>query len=93
MVARSTRQIRKALLKKGFVEQQSHHLQFHFVQNGRVTEIYTFLSHGSKDYGDILLAKMSHQLHLSKQELLQFIDCQLSGEGYIALMRERGRIG
>ncbi len=92
MVARSTRQIRKALLRKGFVEEQSHHIQFHFPHDGYVTDICTFLSHGSKDYGDALLAAMSRQLHLSKPELLQFIDCTMSGDDYLGLMRERGHL-
>ncbi|MEZ5339344.1 MAG: hypothetical protein R3F46_13925 [bacterium] len=56
------------------------------------TGISTFISHGTKDYGDSLLASMSRQLHLSKQELLDFIDCRMSGADYLLLLRERGHL-
>ena len=54
--------------------------------------IHTFISHGLSEYGDSLLALMSRQLHLNKQELLDFIDFKMSGEDYLALLRERGHL-
>jgi hypothetical protein len=92
MVARSTRAIKRALLKKGFTMRKTHHMEFRFMIGDTAFDIHTFLSHGLKDYGDNLLASMSKQLHLSKTELLRFIDCTMSGAEYAVLMRERGHI-
>ena len=55
-------------------------------------KIRTFLSHGIADYGDDLLAKVARQLKLTKAELLDLIDCRMSGEDYVALLRERGEL-
>ena len=71
---------------------KTHHMEFRYMIGDKAFDIHTFLSHGMKDYGDHLLASMSKQLHLSKQELLSFIDCQMSGDDYLNLMRERGHI-
>ncbi|MCB1218017.1 hypothetical protein KDL44_11530 [bacterium] len=60
--------------------------------NGVKFGISTYISHGHKDYGDTLLALMSRQLYLSKQELLDFIDCRMGGEDYVALMQVRGHL-
>jgi len=92
MVARSTNKLKSALLKKGFVMTRSHHLQFRLVIDNAPQQIFTFLSHGSKEYGDFLLGIVARQLHLSKQELLSFVDCEMSGGVYLALMQERGHI-
>ncbi|MCB1222097.1 MAG: hypothetical protein H7A35_00475 [Planctomycetales bacterium] len=87
-----TRNIKRALLKKGFHLRNSHHLEFRLFLNGNPQNIHTFISHGLQEYGDSLLAAMSRQLHLSKAELLEFIDCTMSGEAYLALLRERAHI-
>lgn len=92
MVARDSKAIRRALQRKGFRVQQGHHTRLILTIDGDDSGIRTYISHGTKDYGDSLLAAMSSQLHLSKAELLEFIDCKMSGEAYLALLRERGHI-
>jgi predicted RNA binding protein YcfA (HicA-like mRNA interferase family) len=93
MVGRNSRDIERALKRKGFALVPGHHRRYiHYIPQGP-TGIKTYLSHGNMDYGDNLLASMSKQLHLSKTELLQFIDCTMSGAEYAVLMRERGFIG
>ncbi|MCB1218019.1 hypothetical protein KDL44_11540 [bacterium] len=87
-----TRNIKRALLKNGFRLRHSHHMEFQLFVDNKPGKIHTFLSHGLQEYGDPLLAAMSRQLHLSKQELLDFIDCSMSGTDYLLLLRERGHI-
>ena len=41
---------------------------------GKVSGIRTYLSHGDKDYGDALLARVAQQLHISKRELLELVE-------------------
>jgi len=90
MVVRSTKDIERALLRKGFRVRDSHHRQFMLYDGDQPLPVFTYLSHGRKEYGNRLLAMVATQLHLSKMELLEFIDCRMSGEGYMALLRLRG---
>jgi hypothetical protein len=84
------RDIEAALLRKGFVRKSSHHVLFYLQVDGKITGIHTFLSHGVREYGDPLLAKMKTQLHLSTKELDSFIRCPLTFEDYISLLEEQG---
>lgn len=85
------REIAKSLHKKGFIPEERDHIYYIFMLNGRLTHIRTKLSHGSqKEYGDSLLSIMSKQLHIKKIELEKLIDCPISKEDYIKLLKERG---
>jgi hypothetical protein len=92
MIARSARSIERALLRKGFRFVESHHRYLIFFSEGLQQEIRTKISRGTNDYGDELLAQVSKQLFLNKKELLELIDCRMSGDDYATLMRERGVI-
>jgi len=41
---------------------------------------------------DWLLSEIAKDLHLSKRELLTFIECRIDGEAYATMMRNRGHI-
>ena len=90
MVSRSSRDIERALLRKGFRARDSHHRQFMLYEGEMPRPVFTYLSHGPKEYGDNLLSLVARQLNLSKADLLDFIDCRLSREGYLAMLREKG---
>ncbi len=95
MSIRSTRKIKKALRKKGFVEVEGgKHIRFLLKLDGLLQPVATIISRGSsyKEYGGRLFNDMAKQLHLSNQELEQFVDCPLTMEQYLALLRERGHI-
>ena len=92
MVARSSRDIERALLRKGFRARDSHHRQFMLFENDAPLPVFTYLSHDGKEYGDNLLALVARQMHLSKRELLEFIDCRMSGSSYVAKLREKGSV-
>lgn len=73
MAVRKTRDIRRALLNKGFrfVEGGSHEKYYLQDGDGKVTAIFTLLSRGSKprEYDDRLLGRMARQLKLPREHL------------------------
>jgi hypothetical protein len=75
----------------GFFEEDTHHKRFRYTSiSGVPTSAKTFLSHGSKDYGDDLLLKMAHQLYLTKKELLRLIDGDMTREEYENILKIKG---
>ena len=92
MASYKSRKIENSLNKKGFEVKRSHHKKYTLYIDGKRTSIYTFISHGTKEYGDTLLSKMKEQLYLSKEELEQFIDCPLEKEDYIKILAEKGKL-
>jgi predicted RNA binding protein YcfA (HicA-like mRNA interferase family) len=67
VTSRPSKKIERALKKNGFVEILTHHKRFKYISlSGKPTDSRTFLSHGSKDYGDRLLSDLAKQLFLSK---------------------------
>ncbi len=89
---RKTKAIRAALLKKGFVADDTHHEMFWLLVDGKKTSVRTRISHGAKEYGDELLALVARQVGLGKLELYRLIDCPMDGEKLRALLLDRGRI-
>lgn len=57
---------------------------------GEKTLVRTFVSHGTKDYGDALLLKLTKQLKLTKKELLRFIDGEMTQEEYEEILKAKG---
>jgi hypothetical protein len=92
MGPRPIRTIRGALLKKGFAEMKSHHIFFHLYVDGRKTNVMTFHSHGAHECNDYLLGRMAKELRLSRAHLDDLIDCSLSGEAYVQMLREMGEL-
>lgn len=89
---RKTKAIRAALLKKGFIADDTHHEMFWLIIDGKKTSVRTRISHGAKEYGDELLALVARQVGLSKQELYRLIDCPMDGGKFRALLVGRGRV-
>ena len=54
-----TRDIAKALGKKGFECRDSHHRMFYFCLDGKRSSINTKISHGASEYSGSLLAMMA----------------------------------
>ena len=86
------RKIERGLLKKGFVKGKSpHHRYFHHEVDGKRTGIYTYTSHGIREYGAELLRSVRRQLKLDTgPQLLDFIECPMSAAAYNAHLREKG---
>ena len=91
---RSARNIDSALCKKGFRRNVSHDHVYYFLidSTGNDVGIVTKISHGmgGSTIGVPLISAMSRQLHLSKQQFLDFIDCTLTEEQYRTILREQG---
>jgi len=90
MAPRPVRTIRRSLARKCFIEANSHHLYLHLCIDGQITRIHTYISHGVQECSDHLLGKMAKQLKLSRAELNGLIDCAMSGEAYIELLKGHG---
>ena len=86
--------VRRALLRKGFRQSDSRHRWYEYEQlNGEASGIKTLMSHGAdRDLGDRLLGQMARQIHLSRRQFEQLIDCGLSQDDYEAVMRRDGFI-
>jgi hypothetical protein len=86
------REIRSALKSKGFRQSNTDHEVYHLYIGNKKSTVRTYVSFGSKEYGDNLLGFMSRQLRLRRGELNELIECPLSEEQYVALLVERGEI-
>lgn len=92
MSSRPTRDIRKALLDKGFEEENTHHEMYWLRVDGKRTSIRTRISNGKKEYGDNLLAQMARQVKLTRDEFDDLVDCPLSKEAYAKKLMEAGHV-
>lgn len=87
------RRFSNALANKGFtVEESKHHTMFWLVVGGRRRAIRTQISHGQRKVDDWLLSEIAKDLHLPKRDLLQFIGCKITEQGYVDLMMRLGHL-
>ena len=87
---RKGRDIDSALRKKGFSrDKSSDHFRYTFVS---MPYVRTMISHGvmGDSIGADLISRMSRQLHLSKEQFLELIDCTLDAAGYQAIIEGSG---
>jgi hypothetical protein len=90
---RKAKDIKKALLKKGFRKEAKHHEMFWFYADGMKTAIRTRFSHGAKECGSFLQGEIRKQMGLENpREFDEFIDCQMTEKAYLELLVDRGRI-
>ena len=94
MTSRPSKKIERACIKIGFsLDISKHHRVLTYKgKDKREALVYTYLSHGNQDYGDKLLSEVAHQVHLTKKELLRFIDGEMTSEEYEQILRTKGLI-
>jgi hypothetical protein len=93
MTTYKTKNIESALSKKGFqVRHGSKHKIYTLHVDESKTRIYTFISHGIKEYGDSLLSKMRGQLKLSHEEFDGVMSCPIGKEELVEIYSEKGLI-
>ena len=94
MPVRAKRDVEAALKKKGFQQDDGDHHWFIFwTADGKKTTVRTKTSHGStKDLGDGLLKEMARQVHISKLQFLELVDCPMSREQYQGLLEDGGHV-
>ena len=86
---RKGRDIDAALCKKGFrLETDGDHVCYFL----RGSNVKTKVSHGAMGdtIGTNLISRMARQLHLTKQQFLNLIDCPLDEENYRSILRRAG---
>ena len=86
--------IRSALLQKGFLEVSNDHKYYYLYVDGKKHSVFTYLSHGSayKEYSDELVGKMARQIGLVAKEFREFVECPLTHQKHVELLRQRNRI-
>lgn len=92
MACFSASKVKKSLVKKGFKEEEGDHYYFALYENGKKTPVYTKTSHNNQDIGDSLIGLMSRQLYLSKNQFMNLINCPLSKEEYIKILKSKNVI-
>ena len=91
----STKEYESALLSKGFLlERQRKDKIYYLYAEGKKQPIFTKISHGSSEtMGPKLCSMCKKQLRLnSNQEFDDFVECPLTGDSYVLLLREKGHI-
>jgi hypothetical protein len=89
---RPARGVMAALEQKGFAKRESDHTYFHLWVSGKKTPIFTKVSHGEKEIGDRLLGMMARQIKLSAKQFRDLLDCPLTAEQLIKLLKSAGHI-
>jgi hypothetical protein len=84
--------VTSGLKKKGFVLEEGDHHYFQLYVNGKKEPIYTKISHGEREIGDKLIGMMARQVGLNKRDFLDLVDCPLTLEDYLNLLRTAGKI-
>lgn len=93
MASLKAKDIHSALTKKGFeVDKKSgntdHTYYRLFNANGEKTSITTRISHGEKEIRDPLIKKMSSQMMLKKKEFIKYVECTISREAYLKMVKQ-----
>ena len=91
------RDIQKALEKKGFQKKEGkRHMKYILHVNGKKKRVLTIFSRGrdKKKLGDDLIRRIMKQLHFDndKDKFRDFVECPLTYEDYLELLREKGII-
>ena len=95
MKPRKTKDIQKVLLKKGFslYPKKEHHEFYYLTVNDIKYPVYTYFSHGKKEYSKNLMSEIKKQLKFtSMDDAEDFFDCPMSAEQYVDMLVEQGHI-
>jgi len=95
MKVRKTKDLIKALKKKGFIlyPEKDHHHFYYLTLNGKKYPIYTYLSHSFSEYGDNLMSEVKKQLGFKKTKDAElFFDCPMTKEEYVQMLINDGTI-
>jgi hypothetical protein len=89
-VTLKVRNVKRALKAKGFREEDRHHHYYFLERLGKLTPIYTKISHGETDLYDSLCSQMAHQMRLTTTQFRRFVDCTLTAERYVSILVSAG---
>ena len=80
--------VSQALQNKGFEESNSHHKFLYLYIDGKRTMIKTRVSHGRKDYTDMLWGQLKKQLHLDNKQLDTLLACHMDHDEYVQVLKD-----
>jgi len=84
-----TRNVDRTLVRKfGFEKIETHHHVYRLWIDGQLAA-RTFISHGERELSRFHVGNMAKQMHLSKTQFVDAVECPLSQEAYYRLLRER----
>lgn len=97
MAVLKTRNIKKALEKKGFREDKKqgntdHHYYRLYTSDGIKTSITTKISRGEKEIYDPLIKAMGKQIGLSTRDFKAYVRCDLSKNKYYKKLIRKNKI-
>ena len=69
--------------------QDTHHKMGTLYYEGRAI-LRTRISHGRGDIPSIIVAKLRGQLRVTEEQLRNLVDCTMTYENYIELLRDKG---
>jgi hypothetical protein len=84
-----TRDIDRSLPEKGFAREKGDHVYFSFLYEGKDCGISTYFSHGDREIGDPLIARMAKQLKLSKRDFVRLVECPMNQSDYVERLRNQ----
>ena len=87
MKSKKARDVRQALLRKGFREDEERdHCYYFLYVDGRKSAIYAKVSHNEAEIGAGFLSAMARQLRITTAQFELFIDCKLTEAEHIRLL-------
>lgn len=89
MATKKVKEVVAGLKNKGFSCREGNHQFFHLLVGGKKTTVWTKISHGKKELNDNLLALMSRQVKLTRSDFDDLINCPLTSEEYLRILRDR----
>lgn len=94
MKPRKTKYLKKVLSKKKFQfypKKSNHHQFYYLVVDGVKQRVYTYFSHGKKEYDSRLMGEIKKQLKFnSSSDAEDYFDCPMSGDDYVDMLRSIG---
>jgi len=88
LATRRAKVVADALVRKGMVREDSHHVMFVKTLEG-VATLVTRMSHESHEIDENLAARMAKQCCLFLREFWRLVDCPLRREEWDDLVRQR----
>ena len=92
-MALAKEKVKSALKRKGFSQNvKGHHIYFNhrWKQNGRLSGVKTFVSHGGKkDLNDRLVSEMAKQVKLSNKDFKRLVSCEMKQKEYERIIKRR----
>lgn len=87
------RTVAASLKRKGFSTRQNDHTFYHLIVDGKDAGIFTKISHGEREIGTALAKRMQLQMKLqTTSQFRDFVDCPMSHEDYLELLRAAGHL-